>query len=161
LAEAQLPDASYYGDFPQIENGVGAVAMLRQRVAASARRRLPRRDGMRIGVVTGSAMAPLMPPLLDVLKRATGARFELISCVNSLFGPTTTTAGLLVGADISTALAGRHDLDFALIPAESINDSGVFLDDVRLVDLQRALPIPVTASYDFVDALRADVLEAA
>jgi putative radical SAM enzyme (TIGR03279 family) len=161
LAETQLPDASYYGDFPQIENGVGAVAMLRQRVAAGARRRLPRRDGMRIGVVTGSAMAPLMPPLLDVLKRATGARFELISCLNSLFGPTTTTAGLLVGADISAALAGRHDLDLALIPAESINDSGVFLDDVRLVDLQRALPIPVTASYDFVDALRADVLEAA
>ncbi len=161
LAEAQLPSASYYGDFPQIENGVGAVAMLRQRVSAGVRRRLPRRDGMRIGVVTGSAMAPLMPPLLDVLQRATGARFELVACVNSLFGPTTTTAGLLVGADIRAALAGRGDLDLALIPAESINDSGVFLDDVRLAELQHAMPMPVVASYDFIDGLRVAALEAA
>ena len=33
LAERPLPDADYYGDFPQIENGVGAVAALRKRVA--------------------------------------------------------------------------------------------------------------------------------
>ena len=33
LAERPLPDADFYGDFPQIENGVGAVAALRMRVA--------------------------------------------------------------------------------------------------------------------------------
>jgi len=68
---------------------------------------------------------------------------------------------LLVGADIRAALAGRRDLDLALIPAEAINDSGVFLDDVPLAELQRAMPIPVVVSYDFVDALRVDALEAA
>src|SRR5215212_1191549 len=35
LAERPLPEAEYYGDFPQIENGVGAVASLRQRVSES------------------------------------------------------------------------------------------------------------------------------
>ena len=68
---------------------------------------LPRLDGRRIGVVTGTSMAPLMPELLDAIGGATGARFELIAMENSLFGPTTTTAGLLVGADIRRALADR------------------------------------------------------
>src|SRR5690606_13690164 len=122
LAGRPLPDAAHYGDFAQIENGVGAVTSLRGRVAEGLSR-LPRLDGRRIGVVTGRAMAPLMPPLLERLTDATGARFELIEATNSLFGPTVTTAGLLVGADILRSLEGRADLDLALIPAETINDN--------------------------------------
>jgi putative radical SAM enzyme (TIGR03279 family) len=152
LAEVPLPSAEYYGDFDQIENGVGAVAMLRRRVREGAES-LARMDGRRIGVVTGTSMAPLMPELLDVLRDATGATFELIPVENSLFGPTTTTAGLLVGADIKRALSARVDLDEALIPAETINDRGVFLDDVVFEDLCAEMPMPVRASYDFVDVL--------
>jgi putative radical SAM enzyme (TIGR03279 family) len=155
LAGRELPDAGFYGDFPQIENGVGAVAALRRRVAEGLAS-LPRLDGRRIGVVTGVAMAPLMPALLAPLAERTGARFELIPTVNSLFGPTTTTAGLLVGADIRRALADRHDLDLALIPAETINDDGLFLDDERFIALREELPIPVYPSYDFIDVLAAE-----
>jgi putative radical SAM enzyme (TIGR03279 family) len=152
LADEDLPDAEAYEDFPQVENGVGAVAALRRRVI----------DGLsgvanlseaRVGVVTGVAMAPLLPPLLERLAGVTHATFEVMPVVNSLFGPTTTTAGLLVGADITAALADRSDLDLALIPAETINDHGVFLDDVSLDQVRHGLPIPVVASYDFVDVL--------
>src|SRR5215208_7324082 len=152
LAGRPLPPASFYGDFAQIENGVGAVASLRERVAAGLAE-LPRLDGRRIGVVTGTSMAPLMPPLLDELTEATGARFELIPTENSLFGPTTTTAGLLVGADIRRALADRRDLDLALIPAESINGDGMFLDEQRFDELRAACAFPVHPSYDFIDVL--------
>jgi len=153
LAGEPLPDAHHYGDYAQIENGVGSVTMLRERVARG-RSTLPRHDGRRIGVVTGTAMAPLMPELLDAIRSSTGATFELIPMVNSLFGPTTTTAGLLVGADIAGALTGRVDLDLALIPAESINERGEFLDDARFTDVRSSLPMPVLPSYDFIDVLR-------
>ncbi|MEN9817792.1 MAG: hypothetical protein RLZ32_1672 [Gemmatimonadota bacterium] len=152
LAGAELPEVAHYGEFAQIENGVGAVTSLRARVADGVDE-LPRLDGRRIGVVTGVSMAPLMPPLLDRLTVATGAEFELIVAENSLFGPTTTTAGLLVGADIRRVLADRHDLDVALIPAESINDDGLFLDDDPFEAVRAALPMPVHPSYDFLDAL--------
>lgn len=152
LAGRPLPEAAHYGDFSQIENGVGAVTSLRGRVAEGLGR-LPRIDGRRIGVVTGAAMAPLMPALLDQLRGATGAHFELIPTTNSLFGPTVTTAGLLVGADIRRALEGRTDLDLALIPAETINDGGIFLDDESFVAVREALPMPVYPSYDFIDVL--------
>src|SRR5690349_6583529 len=58
-----LPPAEWYGDFEQQENGVGSVRYLQTRIAA-ARHRLPDLAGRRIGVVTGVAMGPLMPPVL-------------------------------------------------------------------------------------------------
>ena len=153
LAERPLPDAAHYGDFSQIENGVGAVTSLRQRVRDGLGA-LPRLDGKHIGVVTGVSMAALMPELLDAIAERTGAQFSLIVMENSLFGPTTTTAGLLVGADIRRALASRTDLDLALIPAETINDDGLFLDEERFIALRETLPMPVYPSYDFIDVLK-------
>jgi putative radical SAM enzyme (TIGR03279 family) len=152
LAERALPGPEHYGDYSQIENGVGAVTALRERVM-NGLSSLPRLDGKRIGVVTGVSMGALMPPLLDDLTRVTGANFSLIVMENSLFGKTTTTAGLLVGADIRRALAERTDLDLALIPAETINDNGLFLDEERFITLRETLPMPVYPSYDFIDVL--------
>jgi putative radical SAM enzyme (TIGR03279 family) len=155
LADRELPGAAHYGDFAQIENGVGSVTSLRMRVA-SGLKKLPRREGQKIGVVTGLAMGPLLEPLLKKLGRATGANFELIVTENSLFGPTITTAGLLVGKDILGALAERSDLDIALIPAETINEDSVFLDDYTLENVRSALPIPIFPSYDFIDVLSSE-----
>ena len=155
LAERELPGAEHYGEFEQIENGVGSVTSLRMRVAAGLER-VSRRDGQRIGVVTGFAMASIMKPLLENLSDASGAHFELIVAENSLFGPTITTAGLLVGKDIMSALSDRHDLDIALIPAETINEDSVFLDDFTLQAVRDALPMPIFPSYDFIDVLASE-----
>ena len=155
LAQRELPGPEHYGEFAQIENGVGSVTSLRMRVANGIDR-VPRRDGQRIGVVTGSAMASVMKPLLDKLRAASGADFTLIVAENSLFGPTITTAGLLVGKDILSALGDRHDLDIALIPAETINEDGVFLDDYTLQAVRDSLPMPIFPSYDFIDVLESE-----
>lgn len=155
LADRELPGPEHYGEFAQIENGVGSVTSLRMRVAKGIDR-IPRRDGQRIGVVTGLAMEPVMKPLLDRLRAASGADFVLIVAENSLFGPTITTAGLLVGKDILAALGDRHDLDIALIPAETINEDGVFLDDYTLDAVRESLPMPIFPSYDFIDVLQSE-----
>jgi putative radical SAM enzyme (TIGR03279 family) len=160
LAERELPAANHYGDFAQIENGVGSVTALRERVR-NGLGKVRRMHGAHIGIVTGKAMAPLLPALLSQLAAATGARFELIEVESSLFGPTITTAGLLVGADIRRALASRTDLDMALISAETLNDDRVFLDDDTYAAVKAALPMPMYASYDFIDVLeRADIVPA-
>jgi NifB/MoaA-like Fe-S oxidoreductase len=157
LAGEPLPGPAHYGDFAQIENGIGAVTYLRERIREGIDD-LPRLEGRRIGVVTGTSMAPLMGPLLEQLAAATGATFDLIVAENSLFGPTTTVAGLLPGADIRRVLEARTDLDLALIPAESINESGLFLDDARFTDVRDALSMPVFPSYDFIDVLSDDAV---
>src|SRR6267154_2059490 len=155
LAQRELPGAEHYGEFAQIENGVGSVTSLRMRVSHGLGR-VVRRDGQRIGVVSWLAMAPLMESLLDRLGEASGADFKLIVAQNSLFGPTITTAGLLVGKDIMTALSDRHDLDIAFIPAETINEDGIFLDDYSLEAVRESLPMPIFPSYDFIDVLESE-----
>jgi putative radical SAM enzyme (TIGR03279 family) len=147
-----LPEAAWYGDFEQRENGVGAVRFLQSRIAAAVDR-LPDLAGKRIGVVTGRAMGPLMPQVLADVASTTGGRFELIVVENTLFGSSVTTAGLLPGAAVERALAERRDLDFVLLPAEAVNDDLVFVDDVEAHALAERLPMPVRLSYDFVDAL--------
>jgi putative radical SAM enzyme (TIGR03279 family) len=160
LAGRELPSAEHYGEFAQIENGIGSITSLRTRVADGLED-LPDLKGTRIGVVTGKAMTNLMPELLEKISAVTGAEFELIPMENSLFGPTITTAGLLVGADIRRALEGRADLDVALIPAETINEDRIFLDDVVFDELRESLSMPVHPSYDFIDVLTGELLAAA
>jgi putative radical SAM enzyme (TIGR03279 family) len=148
-----LPPAEIYGDFEQVENGVGSVRWLQQRIALAADT-LRAWSGQRIGVVTGTAMGELMPMVLEPLARLTEARFELMPIVNSLFGPSVTTAGLLPGAALQQALGSRHDLDLVLLPGESLNDDNLFIDSMSLDSLSADLPMEVRPSRDFADALQ-------
>lgn len=147
-----LPPAEVYDGFEQVENGVGAVRWL-QRQVTEAGEALQAWRGKRIGVVTGTAMAPLMPQVLAPLAEASGATFELIAVENTVFGPSVTTAGLLPGAAMRDALRGRADLDLALLPGESVNDDGLFIDDVSVAALMAEVPMEVRLSKSFADAL--------
>jgi putative radical SAM enzyme (TIGR03279 family) len=154
-AGVELPPAAIYDGFDQVENGVGAVRWLQQRIAEEAGE-LRGWGGRRVGVVTGTAMGALMPMVLEPLARVSGAQFELIPVVNTLFGPSVTTAGLLPGSALRDALAGR-ELDLALLPGESVNDDGLFIDSMSLDHLRAAVPMEVRLSQDFADALQAPV----
>jgi putative radical SAM enzyme (TIGR03279 family) len=151
-AGVPLPAAAWYGDFEQRENGVGAVRYLQTRIAA-ARGGYGDWRGKRIAVVTGTAMAPLLPQVLAVLETETGASFEVVAVENSLFGPSVTTAGLLPGAALQQALAARSEVDLALLPAESVNDDLRFIDDLEAHDLAGRVPVEIRFSHDFADAL--------
>jgi putative radical SAM enzyme (TIGR03279 family) len=155
-AGVSLPPAEFYDGFDQVENGVGAVRWLEQRLGTMDAR-LQAWSGRRIAVITGTAMAQLMPMVLERLAERSDSQFELIPVVNSLFGPSVTTAGLLPGTAIQAALRGRSDLDLALIPGESLNDEGLFIDGMMLELLRASVPVEVRPSKDFVDALEEPV----
>jgi putative radical SAM enzyme (TIGR03279 family) len=155
-AGLELPPPEIYDGFDQVENGVGAVRWLEQRVESVGDRVLAW-SGRRIGVITGTAMAQLMPMVLPRLGARSGCHFELLPVVNSLFGASVTTAGLLPGTAIQQTLRGRSNLDLALLPGESINDEGLFIDGMSLELLQASVPMEVRPSKDFVDALEEPV----
>jgi len=162
-ADLPLPPAEWYGDFEQRENGVGSVRYLQTRIQAARAGGAGEGSGgafeqenwrgKRIGVVTGMAMGPLMPQVVAGLTAATGAQFEILALKNTLFGESVTTAGLLPGKAVLEALRERRDLDLALLPAESVNDNLLFMDDVEAHELAAQLPMPIKLSYDFADAL--------
>ena len=155
-AGVELPPAWVYDGFEQVENGVGAVRWLQRQIASEAES-LGGWRGKRVGVVTGTAMAPLMSQVIAPLAGVTGAEFELIPLENTLFGTTVTTAGLLPGSAMRDALQDRRDLDLVLLPAESVNDDGLFIDNLAIDELIASLPVEVRLSRDFVDALSLEV----
>jgi NifB/MoaA-like Fe-S oxidoreductase len=145
-ADVSLPPADAYDGFEQVENGVGSVRYLQQQIEGASGWRELRHS--HVGIVTGTAMGRLMPSVTESLRAVTGATYEVITVQNDLFGSSVTSAGLLPGGAVRRALEGRADLDLALVPAESVNDHGVFLDD-----LAWDASVPLHLSYDFHDAL--------
>ncbi len=155
-AGLELPPAEIYDGFDQVENGVGSVRWLQGQIDRGAGA-LRGWAGQHIGVVTGTAMGQLMPMVLEPLAQATGARFELIPAVNTLFGASVTTAGLLPGTAFQAALVGRHDLDLALLPGEAVNDDDLFMDSMSLDLLSATVPMQLRLSKNFIDALHQPV----
>ncbi len=147
-AREPMPPASRYDHFEQLENGVGVVRYFGQKVQGFS----ADLADTTIGIVTGTAMGPLFPDILASVVTRTRAEFQLIVLENDLFGHSVTTAGLLPGGAFADALRGREDLDVALIPAEALNDDGLFLDDMSFADLQAQCCSEVRASFWLVDA---------
>jgi putative radical SAM enzyme (TIGR03279 family) len=143
-----LPPTSRYDGFEQVENGVGSVRYLQERISGLD----TDWSGSRIGVTTGVAMEHLMPQVITSVAAAAHASFELLVLQNDLFGQSVTTAGLLAGRTFVKALVERSDLDLALIPAEAVSD-GVFIDDMTLDEVESSVPPQVRISYHFSDAL--------
>lgn len=152
IANQTVPLDEYYDDWPLTENGVGAVRRLFDDFEAGIGD-VPAFEGKRIGIVTGTRMGEVMRPLVAPLAAQTRAAITVLPVVNRFYGETVTTAGLLPGRDIADALA-QHAFDVVLIPAESLNDSDVFVDDYAFADLQaRFGAAHIVAAHEITSAL--------
>jgi putative radical SAM enzyme (TIGR03279 family) len=154
IAGEPMPSASYYDDWPLTENGVGSVRRLLDDFDGGLPL-LPRLDGRRISVLTGTRMGPVLAPLAARASAHTGAAIEVIDISNTMFGATVNTAGLLSGADLLAAARGTVS-DTVMIPAEALNDAGRFVDDMPLPELRAALaPRRIIAAHELSAALGA------
>jgi putative radical SAM enzyme (TIGR03279 family) len=138
IAGEELPPAEYYDDWQLTENGVGAVRRLLDDFAAGVPD-LPRLDGQRLGLATGTRMAPVLGSLRASLEEATGAEVTVVTVPNTVYGPTVNAAGLLPGADFVAALTAAGPFDIVLIPGEALNDDDLFIDDLPLTALAEAV----------------------
>lgn len=139
-----VPGAGHYGDFAQIEDGVGMVrSFLDDFEAAMARRSRPA-PPLRGTLVTGSLFLPLLGRCIRRWNRRSGMKLRVIGAPNRYLGSRITVAGLLAGRDILEALAGRDPGDFVIVPGEALSaPGGVLLDDLTLGGLAARLGRPV------------------
>ena len=98
-------------------------------------------------------MAPLMPMVLEPLAAVTGAHFELIPVVNSLFGPPSPRRDCCRARRCARPSRPFSDLDLALLPGESLNDDALFIDSMSFDALAESIPFEIRTSKDFADAL--------
>jgi len=132
-----FPPIKEYGDFPQIENGVG-MAPLFMKEAAQLLKRAGSIGKFRATVVTGVSSFGFVSDFLEELGEKSGLDLVAVAVQNRLFGETVTVSGLLSGRDIISALKG-HDIGAVLLIPDVMLKEGesVFLDDMSLDELER------------------------
>lgn len=134
-----FPPSKAYGDFPQIENGVGMVPLF-QKEAARLLKGIRPIGAFRATVVTGVSSFGFVSDFLAELAEKSYVDIVPLAVENKLFGPSITVSGLVVGNDIVAALEGKDIGACLLVPDVMLKEGeGLFLDDVSLEDLERRI----------------------
>ena len=140
-----MPDASYYGDYPQLENGVGMWALLREEFTQALETEEAGTCARRVTAVTGKAVSPLIESLAKMAEeRFNGLQIRVVPIENRFFGSEITVSGLLTGRDILEQTKVLDVGDALLFPASALRQGEeVFLDDRTPRELSEALGVPV------------------
>jgi putative radical SAM enzyme (TIGR03279 family) len=159
-----IPSRKHYGEYPQIEDGIGMVRSFANEFESLMKRLRARRDSDSNGVsgageetaqkslngtiLTGTLFAPVLEELIGRINEVFGATLRVVPVANDYFGGDVSVAGLLTGGDF---LAARDQVqgDFAIIPHVALkSDEPIFLDGMRFEELGRQFKVPVHA-FDF------------
>ncbi|MGE5613519.1 MAG: DUF512 domain-containing protein [Bacillota bacterium] len=148
-AGKDLPSCGEYEDFPQLENGVGMMALLidefHEYVKKNARK-MDRHAGKpgwarEVSIATGKCAFSYIKQLAHVLERRyNNLKVNVYPIENLFFGENVTVTGLLTGGDIYGQLKGLN-LGSELLLARNMLKAGeeLFLDDIDVNELCRRL----------------------
>ena len=150
LAGQELPQEEAYDGYPQLENGVGMLRLLREEFAealagaegeAAGRAKPPRK----LSIATGTLAAPTLRELAEGFMEAfPQVEVQVIPVINRFFGEMITVSGLLAGQDIISQLKGRDLGDRLLLPCNLLRSGEkVFLDDITLEEVENTLQIKI------------------
>jgi len=140
-----MPDDVYYGEFTQLENGVGLSALLKREFLEALNAHGPGEIHRKASVATGKAAEGLLGELAALAEeKFPGLRVEVTAVENRFFGETVTVTGLLTGGDIAEAMKEK-DLGEELLVCESTlrYERDRFLDDKTPEELEHELGVPV------------------
>ncbi|MEO0560034.1 MAG: DUF512 domain-containing protein, partial [Bacteroidota bacterium] len=149
LAGDDFPHEDDYDGYPLMENGVGMSRDFLNELAFQAEAfpktlPTPRQITMATGTLAGPLLRQRVAPVLNAVENLDVA---IVPCENLLFGDVVTVSGLLNFKSFRAALAPlaeRGELgDLVLLPPDSVNFEGLFLDNrpgqSTLEDLSAAL----------------------
>jgi len=142
-ADQDLQSADYYGDFYQIENGVGEFRAMIDLFNLN-RAKLPESISKPIKItwITGTlAEKYLKKFIIDKLNSINNIHIELVAIKNDFYGRSISVSGLIVAEDIFKQLSNRNIGDVLFLPPNILNKDGLFLDDWNIEKLQDKLNI--------------------
>ena len=165
-AGVKLPGDEFYEEYPQLENGVGMMRLFITEFEEALIMAGPgglspvggQVDNLGFSVATGVAARKY---LTNLLKSATLKYGRISGNVygirNDFFGDSVTVSGLVTGGDLIAQLKGCELGSKLLIPQNMLRHGDeVFLDDVTVSDVSKALGIPVrVVKQDGADLLKA------
>ncbi|MGE5329680.1 MAG: DUF512 domain-containing protein [Deltaproteobacteria bacterium] len=159
-AGIKIPAYAHYEDFPQIENGVGMLALFKHEFINNLKRlKYKLSKERKVSVVTGMAAKEFLQGLTaKLISKEANLDVHIYGIENNFFGHKITVAGLVTGSDIIEQLKGKALGTELLIPEVMLkHDEDIFLDDVTLLQVEKELNVKVKKVCNngkaFIDAL--------
>ena len=149
-AELPIPESDSYFGFPQIENGVGMIASLKDElIDAMEDAKAPDKERI-VTMVTGVSVYDTMCGFAKIItEKFPTVKIKVEKIVNNFFGPEITVSGLLCGCDIIEQLQGKDLGDNLIITKNMLRDGeNVLLDDITTEDIEKALDTKIIAVGD-------------
>ncbi|MDD6479005.1 MAG: DUF512 domain-containing protein [Oscillospiraceae bacterium] len=163
LSKREIPNAEYYGDFLQLENGVGLWSLLK---SESNDALLDLKDNFdvdsnprKVSIATGVAAYPLIKQIADKCMALDNTLCcNVYPIKNDFFGEKITVAGLVTATDIINQLKDKELGEELLIPSVMLRSEGdMFLDSITLEELSSTLNVKITPvdndGYALCDAI--------
>ena len=160
-----FPEYEYYGEFTQLEDGVGLCALLKHEFYESLEYFPPKEYRRKVTIPTGKAAFALIRELADAAEsRYNGLKIDVLPIENNFFGEKITVTGLLTGGDIAEQLKDRENGDAVLICETTLRyEHDCFIDDMTPDAVSERLGVPVQMvpndGYKFLCALLGEEAE--
>ena len=172
-AERPFKDAAFYGDFEQIENGIGMTSKFEREVAFALSTLPNEKDGCEVKgkkhsvIISGVSAANINTKIAKLCEeKIDGLQVRVLPVKNTFFGETVTCTGLLTGEDILNALQTYQKeggvFDEVVLPGNTMKEfEDVFLCGMTLDTLKEKLgfkniKVNRDGGYGFVDILSAN-----
>lgn len=156
--KAGLPLPAYgdYGDFPQLDDGVGTARMLLEDFF-NLESELPAKldEPFNVLLLTGKLGAMILQPIATRLNAIDGLYVDLLAVKSRFWGDSVDVAGLVTGEDILSTLSQMDITGYrsAIIPSVMLKQSTeTFLDDKTVSEISQALNLPFQIVQDSYSA---------
>lgn len=151
LARMPIPEAGFYGQFPQLENGIGMLRLLQMNYRKHRDafcQDLDRRGGNQLILTSRLAFDTLAELADDLNSHLLKARIRVQAIHNDFFGELVGVSGLLTACDLLSQHQARPD-EVVIIPSNLFNHEGLSLDDLTAPELKSRLGRPLLVVDQF------------
>lgn len=162
-AGIELPGYEHYGDFEQLEDGVGMIRYFENRIKEDIIDVNLNGEGKGFALITGTSSTEFMKNITDLIRKKLNVKISVYTVKNNFFGERITVTGLITARDIIEQLKGKIKENTLFIPTNMLKaDEDIFLDDVTLEDLGNELNVKIIkckySGDDFIDKIVNEVL---
>lgn len=153
-AEKQLPPYESYGDFDQIENGVGLCAEFEEEFLSALDEVGGSKAELNIASVTGQSFKDILKSLCEKLKdKYPNVNLRVKDIYNDFFGRSITVAGLITAGDIIKQF--KDAPEYTIIPSNMLREfTDTFLDGITVGELEKALGTHIVVSHGGEDYVK-------
>ena len=149
-AGLEIPEAEYYEEYPQLENGVGMLRSFKDEFIECLEDIEPdeKMAERTVSIATGVASYQMISELSELLMSACPSiKIKVYKIINNFYGESVTVSGLLTGKDIFEQLQDKELGELLIVPKNALRQGeDSFLCDMTLGELSEKLRVPIEKS---------------